>query len=151
MALRILVVDDEETDRHLIYGALQSAMPDSLIEEMSSGPQLIAWVDKERSRMLSDPAGPDTLVTIVLLDMHMPILTGLQTIHVLGDRRDLGYMPIVMLTASLDSHLKQQAYEQGVHLVLGKPAGPYGFYRVVEAVKQCYRDTLHMRNQLEWG
>lgn len=86
-------------------------------------------------------------MTIILLDMHMPKLSGLETLQSLGDMKGLSYMPVVMLTTSLTEPLKQRAYEQGIHLYMVKPVGLAGFYRVVEAVKLCYRDTLRMRDE----
>ena len=77
----------------------------------------------------------------------MPPLTGLETLQSLGDMTDLPYIPIVMLTASISDQLKQQAYQQGIHLYMIKPSGASGFYRVVEAIKLCYRDTLLLRER----
>ncbi len=142
-----MLVDDDDEDRQLIRWALTNAIKQITIEEMTSGRELIDWLTEQR-RLAADqsPVDPST-VSIILLDMHMPELTGLETLHYLGDMSDLPYVPVVMLSASMNDQLKQQAYQQGIHLYLAKPAGANGFYRVAEAVKLCYRDALRIREQ----
>ncbi|QIP13476.1 response regulator [Spirosoma aureum] len=147
LPLRVLLVDDDDEDRQLIREALTTAIDHILIEEMATGEELIKWLAHRRSLPSTEMRKESALVTIILLDMHMPKLTGLETLQSLGDTRDLAYMPVVLLTSSISEPLKQQAYEHGIHLYMVKPAGASGFYRVVEAVKLCYRDTLRMRDQ----
>lgn len=147
LSLRIVLVDDDQEDRQLIRGALTQALDQILIEEMTTGQELIDWLAHQRKRIADKTFVDEVAVTVILLDMHMPALTGLETLQSLGDMADLPYMPIILLTASLSESLKQQAYQQGIHLYLLKPAGIRGFYRVVEAVKLCYRDTLQLQEQ----
>lgn len=146
--LRVLLVDDDEDDRQLIRMALTDAIESVVIEEMSSGQELVVWLDNQRKLKESGSDEDSTCQTIILLDMHMPDLTGLETLQALGDIRDLAYMPVVMLTATVNETLKQQAYQQGIHLYMVKPSQYRGFYRVVEAVKLCYRDAQRMCDQI---
>lgn len=147
-SLRVLLVDDDEEDRQLIRLALTDAIESIVIEEMSSGQELVAWLDNQRNLKASGSNEESACQTIILLDMHMPKLTGLETLEALGNISDFAYMPVVMLTASVDEALKHQAYQQGIHLYMVKPSQYRGFYRVVEAVKLCYRDAQRMRDQI---
>ncbi len=116
---------------------------------METGQELIDWLDQQRSLSSDEFTTDPSFVTVILLDMHMPKLTGLETLQSLGDLSRLAYMPVVMLTTAANDRVKQQAYDHGIHLYMVKPTGMGGFYRVVEAVKLCYRDMLRMRDQLE--
>ncbi|GAB3939719.1 hypothetical protein GCM10028805_00550 [Spirosoma harenae] len=149
MSLRIVIVDDNDDYRQLIRWALSNGLKEIAIEEMTTGPQLIDWLAQYRNQLARPPMADDYLVTIILLDLHMPELSGLDTLKLLGNMRDLPYMPVIMLTNSTNEPLKQLAYEQGIHLYMVKPTGERGFYRIVEAVKLCYRDTLRIREQQE--
>ena len=149
LSLRVLLVDDDDDDRQLIRWALTNAIQQVVIEEMTTGQELIDWLATYRRLSPEDVAADSSFITVILLDMHMPKLTGLETLRLLGNMQDLAYMPVVMLTSSMNDQLKHQAYEQGIHLYMVKPTGPGGFHRVVEAVKLCFRDTLRMRDQLE--
>ncbi|GAB2570521.1 response regulator [Spirosoma areae] len=147
LSLRVLLVDDDEEDRQLIRWALTDALPQVIIEEMTSGQELITWLEQQRSLPSGESEKDPSTMTIILLDMHMPKLTGLETLQLLGDMSVLPYMPVVMLTSSMAEPLKQRAYEQGIHLYMVKPVSSAGFYRVVEAVKLCYRDMLRLQEQ----
>ena len=145
--LHVILVDDDDEDRQLLRWALTNAIPSIVIDELASGESLIEWMDYQRNQVTDNSTLGADEVTIILLDMHMPTLTGLETLDYLGDMSNLSYMPVVMLTASMSDQLKQEAYQRGIHLFMLKPAGANGFYRVVEAVKLCYRDTLRIREQ----
>ncbi|GAB4029515.1 response regulator [Spirosoma jeollabukense] len=147
LSLRVILVDDDPDDRQLIRWALTSGMDRIVIEEMTTGQALIDWLANRRQLLAEKALIDEILVTVIVLDMHMPALTGLETLQLLGDMTDLPYMPVVMLTTSMSDQLKQQAYQQGIHLYMLKPSGASGFYRVVEAIKLCYRDTLRLREQ----
>ena len=147
LSLRVLLVDDDEEDRQLIRWALTNAISHIIIEEMTSGQELITWLAQLRILAEEESAADTHSVTIILLDMHMPKLTGLETLNFLGDMSNLPYMPVIMLTASISDQLKQEAYQRGIHLFMLKPTGANGFYRVVEAVKLCYRDVVRIREQ----
>ncbi|SFF36533.1 response regulator [Spirosoma endophyticum] len=147
LSLRVLLVDDDPDDRQLIRWALTSAIEPIVIEEMTTGQELIDWLTQRRKLLAEQLLADAILVTVILLDMHMPQLTGLETLQSLGDMSELPYMPVVMLTASMSDQLKHQAYQQGIHLYMIKPSGANGFYRVVEAIKLCYRDTLRQRER----
>ncbi|RZM26905.1 MAG: response regulator [Pedobacter sp.] len=147
LPLHVLLVDDDDEDRELIRWALTSAIEQITINEMTSGQDLINWLTQQRSMPRSEVKNESEPITIILLDMHMPKLTGLETLAYLGDMSMLPYIPVVMLSSSISDQLKQRAYQQGIHLFMLKPAGANGFYRVVEAVKLCYRDAVRIR---EW-
>src|SRR5690606_6752831 len=62
--------------------------------------------------------GPD----IVLLDMHMPNMDGLQVLKMIREQTGVdNYLPILMLTADVSTELKQQGLEAGVNDYLTKP------------------------------
>ena len=149
LPLRVVLVDDDHDYRQLIRWALTSAIQSVVIEEMANGHELLNWLAQQQSLSTDALTTDSGFVTIILLDMKMPELTGLETMQSLAAMSDLAYMPVLMLTGSMSDQLKEQAYEQGIHLYMVKPIGPRGFHRVVEAVKLCYRDTLRMRDQLE--
>ncbi|MEZ0542267.1 response regulator [Fibrella arboris] len=149
LSLRIILVDDDAADRELIHWALASAIQPIQIDEMTTGQELIDWLAHQRSLNAQHVPPDNSFVTIILLDIHMPAMTGLETVRLLGDMRNLPYIPVVVLAATMNEQLKQQAYEQGIHLYMVKPTRSGGVHRVVEAVKLCYRDTLRLREQSE--
>lgn len=58
-------------------------------------------------------------IHITLLDMHMPKLTGLETLRLLKQFKAL--LPIILLSAGLDDALAEQARRARAYSVLSKP------------------------------
>lgn len=106
---RILVVDDIATNRLVActYLRLLGALP----QEASSGEAAIAMISQ---------GAPD----LVLLDMNMPGLTGLQT---LGQIRALPagqHLPVLAMTADAAAADKQRYLAAGLDGFIGKPLTP---------------------------
>lgn len=66
---------------------------------------------------IAEEARADVIVT----DMKMPGLTGLDLLERLRDIPSLAGVPVVMLTGDTDAHLKRQALELGALDLLAKP------------------------------
>ncbi len=78
-----------------------------------------------------------TEVHLVLLDMHMPKLTGLETIRILKKFKAL--LPCILMSAKLDERLIEQAELAKAFSVLAKPVTRTLITRTVRlALKRTY-------------
>ncbi|MBI3467343.1 MAG: response regulator [Planctomycetes bacterium] len=77
-------------------------------------------------------------VHIVLLDMHMPKLTGLETIRRVKDIKAL--LPCILLSADADEALVRQALTARADSVLRKPVTRQ---RITSVVQQALERTYH--------
>ncbi len=77
-------------------------------------------------------------VHLVLLDMHMPRLTGLETLRLL--RRSRLMLPCILLSAELDELIIEQARLAQVFSVLAKPVT---LRQITGAVHQAMRRTYN--------
>jgi len=75
-------------------------------------------------------------VHVVLLDMHMPKLTGLETIRLLKQFRSL--LPCILMSAQLDDSLIEQAERAQAYSVLAKPVT---FRQITGVVRQALERT----------
>ena len=76
-------------------------------------------------------------VHLVLLDMHMPKLTGLETIRILKQFKAL--LPCILMSARLDEFLIEQAQLAKAFSVLAKPVTRTQITRTVRlALKRTY-------------
>ena len=81
------------------------------------------------ARLVSAKSGEEALVRVaeeefalVLLDLRMPGLSGLETTAIINERHSQGRIPIIILTAyTLESADVRQAYSLGVVDILQKP------------------------------
>jgi putative two-component system response regulator len=104
---RILVVDDESDNVDLLRRILQRAGL-SKIE---------ATCDPREAVPLYVRFRPD----LILLDLHMPDMSGLEVMDELNQIAEASYLPILVLTADLTQELRQEALSRGAKDFLSKP------------------------------
>ncbi len=76
-------------------------------------------------------------VHLVLLDMHMPTLTGLETLQLA--RQINALLPAILMTGDSSQSLMRQAIQAHVYSVIPKPvAKNVVLYTVVRALEHCY-------------
>ena len=77
-------------------------------------------------------------VHLLLLDMHMPKLTGLETIRRV--KRLRFELPCILMSAGLDDTLVQQALSADAYCVLAKPISGL---QLTTAVRQALQSAYH--------
>jgi two-component system, response regulator PdtaR len=79
-------------------------------------------------------------VHLVLLDMHMPRLTGLETIRLMHEENAV--LPCILVTADADAGLIRQALNAQVFSVIPKPVSKnVVLYTVVRALGRVYGEV----------
>lgn len=78
-------------------------------------------------------------IHIVLLDMHMPRLTGLETIRRLRETQLTFCLPCILISAGLDEAIMEEARKQRTFCILSKPVCLREVTGVVQdAMRQAY-------------
>jgi DNA-binding NtrC family response regulator len=99
----LLITDDDIAYRETLRGVFEQRGINTLLA--SDGEEALKIVQSER-------------VHIVLLDMHMPKLSGLETLQRLKEIRAL--LPCILLSAHLDDMIIEQALLAHAYTVLSK-------------------------------
>jgi CheY-like chemotaxis protein len=99
----LLITDDDIAYRETLRGVFEQRGINTLLA--SDGEEALKIVQSER-------------VHIVLLDMHMPKLSGLETLQRLKEIRAL--LPCILLSAHLDDMIIEQALLAHAYSVLSK-------------------------------
>jgi CheY-like chemotaxis protein len=82
-------------------------------------------------------------IHLVLVDMHMPRLTGLETLQLV--RQINALLPAILVTADASESVIRQAQEQHVYSVIPKPVNKnVVLYTVMRALARFY-DSLRSR------
>ena len=115
----ILVVDDEPSIVELVRFTLEDA--DVRVVEASDGAEAL---------ILARRIKPD----LVLLDVQMPRLDGLEVCRQLRREPDFGRMPIIMLTAASQQADRTRGLGAGADEYLTKPFSPLALLALVEAL-----------------
>lgn len=114
---RILLVEDSKNDKDLAVAALsESGLADELVW-VKDGQEALDYIYRE-----GDYADrPSGYPAVVLLDLKMPRVDGLQVLAKLKSDPTLRMMPIVMLTSSNEESDVVRSYGLGVNAYVVKP------------------------------
>ncbi|HEY9296866.1 MAG TPA: response regulator, partial [Phormidium sp.] len=102
----ILVVDDNRDLRAYVSGVLRS-----------SGFQVLTARHGAEGLSITIEKHPDLIVT----DLMMPIVSGLDMIRRIRDLPEVKAIPIILLTAKVDEDTRIEGTEQGADIYLAKP------------------------------
>ncbi|HVV72629.1 MAG TPA: response regulator [Verrucomicrobiae bacterium] len=115
-ALQVLLVEDNDDDATLIGLAFQSIGGGHKVCSVSGAEDAIQLLQEKDRRQLPLP-------DLVLIDLRMPRLSGLDFLAWLQRHPRLSALPAVVLSgSSIDCEIKE-AYQLGARSVLVKPAG----------------------------
>ncbi len=108
--LKVLVVDDSRTLRKILIRELNN-VGITLITEVGDGYEAI---DKAKSERFD----------LMLLDMEMPELDGLETLRVLKTDPDLQYLPVIIVSSADEFDKTVECIQIGAEDYLPKPFNP---------------------------
>ncbi len=114
----ILLVEDNTQDEMLTLRALRRANVANRIDVVRDGQQALDYLFREGE--FADRDGP-VLPTVVLLDIGLPRLSGLEVLERLrGDTRT-AMLPVVILTSSDEERDLLKSYQVGANSFVRKP------------------------------
>ena len=106
MSYKILTVDDSRTIRMIVKKAFKPY--DCDLVEAENGMEGLTAAAKEK---------PD----LIVLDITMPVMTGIEMLHKLKEQPDLENIPVIMLTAESGKDNVMQIVKMGVKDYIVKP------------------------------
>ncbi len=120
----ILLVEDSEDDAILMLRVLGKHLPSSAIRVARDGSEaldlLANWGDQK--------------LQLVLLDVHLPGVSGLQVLEELRKSPLTRHVPVVMLSASLDNSDVARSYDLGANSFLNKADKAEQFEATIQQV-----------------
>ena len=126
---RILLVEDDPKDIELTLAALDEYNLANEIVVARDGVEALDYLYRRGMFKERPPGNP----VVILLDLKMPKLDGVQVLQHLKADAQLGLIPIVILTSSRESRDLEECYKLGVNAYVVKPVR---FTEFIEAVKQ---------------
>ncbi len=132
----ILVVDDEPE--------IAESLADYLIKKEGYTISVVSN-GQEAIDFLSSTIDARMEIDLVLLDMRMPVMSGLEVLDWIRNHPELRYIRVVLLTAAAGSHEKVQALSAGADDYITKPYYPR---ELLARVKTMLR-TQHLEKQLQ--
>jgi CheY-like chemotaxis protein len=126
---RILLAEDNEHDVELVLAALEEHRLANEVVVVRDGAEALDYLYRRGDHA----ARPEGLPVVLLLDLKMPKVDGLEVLRQVKGDPNLRIMPVVMMTSSREEQDLVKSYELGVNSYLVKPVK---FQRFVESVRQ---------------
>ena len=125
---RILLVEDSEQDIELTLAALEEHHLTNEVVVTHDGAEALDYLYR-RGQFAGHSNG---LPVVVLLDLKMPRVDGLEVLRQMKSDPELKSVPVVMLTSSREEQDLVKSYELGVNAYVVKPVD---FQQFVDSVK----------------
>lgn len=123
----ILLVEDNPKDLELTLAALEQCQLANSVDVARDGEEALDYLYRRRQyveRSNGDPA-------VVLLDLKLPKIDGLEVLERIKGDPELRQTPVVMLTSSREERDLLKSYSLGVNAFVVKPVGFEQFFEAI--------------------
>ena len=129
---KIILVEDNINDAELTILAFKKFYPDIEILHLKNGVEALDFI--------FNVANNDFIksVNLILLDINMPMVNGLQVLQRLKTTNNTKYIPVVMLTSSLEEKDLEESYNLGANSYLKKPVSFENFLNTVKLLENYW-------------
>ncbi len=129
----MVIIDDDVMNREILKNIFKDQFYFLEAENGLEGLQLI-------EQNLSE-------VCVILTDMNMPVMDGMQMLKLLHQQDILSRIPTFMITSNDEYEITREAYEMGVMGVINKPVVHFVAMRRVQLVVELFqaRDALNAK------
>ncbi|KIQ31935.1 chemotaxis protein CheY [Variovorax paradoxus] len=125
----ILLVEDDKRDLELTLIALERSQLANDVIVLRDGAQALDYLRREGDHAARAEGNP----AVILLDLKLPKVTGLEVLQAVRADPALRSIPVVMLTSSQEESDVLRSYELGVNAYVVKPVA---FDQFVSAIAE---------------
>jgi CheY-like chemotaxis protein len=126
---KILLVEDDQNDAELTVMALTDNHLANEIVIAHDGEEALDFLYRRGAYTSTEGGNP----IVVLLDLKLPKVDGLEVLKQVKSDPDLRTIPVVMLTSSREERDVLRSYDLGTNAYVAKPVG---FEEFIESVKE---------------
>lgn len=130
---RILLVEDDIADARLTQEALRACTNDHDLRHVRSGDEALA--------VLGDPS---PLPDLILLDLNMPGLAGLEVLDRIKHDPALRHIPVTVFTTSDAPEDVAASYSANANAYVRKPVSLDEFFDVIADVERFWTDVVEL-------
>ena len=133
---KLWLVDDDPDDQYLVKKIVASLREDIELRCLDSGADFLSCLDLSAEI-------PD----LVLLDLNMPIMGGLDVLDTLRAQKKLNVIPTVVFSTSQSEHDINEAYSKGARSFLSKSGNFAELAQQIETLCHYWLDVVSSPNQ----
>lgn len=135
MVRNVLLVEDDENDVFFFKRAMKFAGWDDPLYVVPDGQKAIEYIKGEGPFANRDEF---PLPALMLLDLKLPFLSGLEVLKWVRTESDLKFLVVVMLTSSKEEVDVEQACHLGANGYVVKPASSDELLDLVKAIRSFW-------------
>lgn len=146
---RILLVEDDGNDIDLMLRALREGNFDAEVSVVRDGAEALEFCLGGLG--VEEAAAP--VRTIVLLDLKLPLMSGVEVLRALRGSEAWRLVPVIVLTSSGESKDIEESYASGANCYLRKPVDYRAFVNLVcNAVRYWLEsaEVVPFRGEVQW-
>jgi len=136
--INVLIVDDDEADILLTRRSLENDKLLVEVHEVHDGEQCLAFLRGEA------PYAGMPRPELILLDLNMPRMGGLEVLEALRADEELRTIPVVVLTTSTSERDILKSYNLNANCFISKPVNLKEFQRVIGALEQFWFTVVRL-------
>lgn len=120
----VLLVEDDEIDQMTVQRALKDIHVTNRLDIAGNGEEALAFLNDSRNQKPG----------IILLDLNMPRMNGIEFLSVIKKDDELKKIPVVVLTTSIEEQDKVRSFNLGVAGYMHKPVDYMQFVEVIRTI-----------------
>lgn len=127
--ITILLADDSRSDLDLVRFALEDLQLPVRILYAKDGQEVL-----DKLLIPSNSPGNNIYPELILLDLELPRVHGLEVLKALRKQPATQNLPIIVFSSSFNETVIQQCYELGANGFVQKPIDFFEFARILEGI-----------------
>ena len=131
----LLIVDDDAINRMVLKKIFSEYY---LVDEAANGYEGLQKIQDPRNHYCA-----------ILMDVMMPIMTGIEVVRCMKAEELLDRIPVFLITSERDESVVREAYELGVMDVISKPVVSFVVLRRVRSVIELFEARRHLSAVVE--
>lgn len=130
----ILLVEDSLPDAEMTIDALRDARLANPIVHVEDGVEALEWLQREGSFAGRPEGNP----AVVLLDIKMPRMDGIEVLREIRGNPETAHVPVVILSSSREERDLAASWDLGVNAYVVKPVDADQFFDAVRTLGQFW-------------
>ncbi|MDB5510829.1 MAG: hypothetical protein JWR08_312 [Enterovirga sp.] len=127
MPVTIIMIEDDEGHARLIEKNIRRAGVTNEVVPFTDGTSAVAYLLGEDGTGKVNATKP----LLILLDLNLPDMTGVDILKVVKENEHLRRTPVVVLTTTDDQREIQRCYDLGCNVYITKPVNYEGFSNAI--------------------
>jgi len=136
--IEILLVEDSFDEAELTMETLREGRLRNRVHWVENGEQAMAFLRREKP--FAAVPRPD----LVLLDLHMPRMGGLEVLAEIKEHPDWRRIPVVIMTSSAEEKDVLSAYDRHANCYITKPIDMDKFIEVVRSIEEFWMSIVRL-------